>query len=92
MFHLHFQSRKSDDAASWTLADLTSSTDAADGNVICHQTLDRDVGALCRGSVDRRAGQLVQVAGRLGCIVLEQRRATRADTGRPPEPVSAELS
>ena len=51
------------------MADLTALTDANDGNVICHQTLKRDVGALCRGSVDRRPGQMARIAGRLGLIV-----------------------
>ena len=53
------------------LADMTASTDAGDTNVICHQTLDRKVGALCRGSVDRRPGQAAQIAERLGVIVLD---------------------
>lgn len=49
------------------LADLTASTDAGDTNVVCHQTLDGE-GAFCRGSVDRRPGQLVRLAERLGLI------------------------
>jgi hypothetical protein len=48
--------------------DMTDSTDAADGNVTCHQTLGTDAGALCRGSVDRRPGQLARIAQRLGQI------------------------
>lgn len=50
------------------LADMTASTDRDDTNVICHKTLDRSVGALCRGSVDRRAGQMVRVAERIGAL------------------------
>jgi hypothetical protein len=50
------------------LADLTGQTDAADTNVVCHQTLDEPIGAFCRGSVERRAGQAVRIAERLGVI------------------------
>ena len=51
------------------LADMTETTDRLDTNVICHQTLGQPVGALCRGSVDRRPGQMVQIAERLGVLV-----------------------
>jgi hypothetical protein len=50
------------------LKDLTDSTDRGDTNVVCHQTLDQRVGAFCKGSVDRRAGQAVQLAERLPFI------------------------
>jgi hypothetical protein len=50
------------------MRDLTAQTDASDSNVICHQTLDQDVGALCAGSVDRRAGQMVRIAERFNGI------------------------
>ena len=50
------------------MKDLTQSCDRADTNVICHQTLSDDVGALCKGSVDRRPGQMVRIAERLGAI------------------------
>ena len=53
------------------LRELTSETDRRDTNVICHQTLDRKVGAFCRGSVDRRPGQAVRIADRLGVILEE---------------------
>jgi hypothetical protein len=55
------------------LADLTAETDRHDSNVICHQWLGRGfpVGALCRGSVDRRAGQMVRIGERFGPLVLD---------------------
>lgn len=39
-----------------------------DVNVICHQTLGRDVGAICRGSFDLRPGQMTQIAERIGLL------------------------
>lgn len=51
------------------LKDMTDSTDAADTNVVCHQTLGQPVGALCHGSVERRAGQMVRIGERLNAIV-----------------------
>ena len=51
------------------MADLTAATDRADTNVICHQTLERPVGALCRGSVDRRMGQMARIAYALNAVV-----------------------
>lgn len=53
------------------VAGMTRATDRDDTNVICHQTLEQAVGAFCRGSVDRRPGQMVRIAGRLGAIVEE---------------------
>lgn len=50
--------------------DMTEQTDAGDTNVICHKTLDREVGVLCKGSVDRRAGQGVRIAERMGFLRL----------------------
>jgi len=50
------------------LQDMTDSTDAGDTNVICHQSLGRKVGDMCRGSYDRRPGQLARIAERLGFI------------------------
>jgi hypothetical protein len=52
------------------MADLTAETDARDANVVCHQTLD-GIGALCRGSVDRRPGQMYRIAERLNGLVLD---------------------
>lgn len=51
------------------VADMTRETDRADTNVTCHQTLGTDRGVLCRGSVDRRPGQMVRIAERLGALV-----------------------
>jgi hypothetical protein len=54
------------------MADLTAQTDLADTNVVCHQTLERSVGAFCAGSVERRAGQAVRMAYRLSMIVPDR--------------------
>ena len=58
------------------LKDMTDQTDAGDTNVVCHQTLDREVGAFCKGSVDRAAGQMVRIAERLGAIVEDEGKGT----------------
>lgn len=54
------------------LKSMIKETDRNDSNVICHQSKglqDKlDVEAWCRGSVDRRPGQLVRIMGRLGAI------------------------
>ena len=52
------------------MRDLTEGCDRNDTNVICHQTLDQPVGAFCKGSVDRRAGQVVRIAQRIGHLRL----------------------
>ena len=52
------------------LRDMVESTRRADNNVICHQSLSEPYGALCRGSVDERPGQLARIAERLGYIEL----------------------
>jgi hypothetical protein len=52
------------------LQDMTDATDATDSNVICHQTIATEAGALCAGSVERRAGQQVRIFGRLNSIEL----------------------
>lgn len=49
---------------------MTEDTDRNDTNVICHQTLDQPVGAMCKGSVDRRPGQVVRIAERIGHLRL----------------------
>jgi hypothetical protein len=52
------------------LADMVQLTRARDTNVVCHQTLGEPFGAMCRGSVDERAGQLVRIAERLNAVEL----------------------
>lgn len=57
------------------MADMTRQTDLRDTNVSCHQMLeaatrDQHTEALCRGSVDRRPGQMMRIAERLGMVVL----------------------
>lgn len=51
------------------LKDMTDTTDREDNNVICHQTLDDKVGAVCKGSADRRAGQALRIAERLSYVI-----------------------
>jgi hypothetical protein len=41
---------------------------ADDSAVVCHQTLERSIGSLCRGSVEAFAPTAFQVADRLGLI------------------------
>lgn len=53
------------------VADITRETDRHDTNVVCHKTLSDAVSKLCRGSVDRRAGQMVRIAERLGSLIEE---------------------
>lgn len=48
--------------------EMTDATDKADGNVTCHKTLGRNVGAICRGSYDRKPGTLLQIAERMGLV------------------------
>lgn len=62
------------------LKELTDSTDRDDTNVICHQTLDDEVGAVCKGSADRRPGQALQIAQRLG-LVVEREPAAKVAIG-----------
>ncbi len=58
--------------------EYTISEDAGDTNVVCHKTLSRKVAAFCKGSVDRRAGQMVRIAERLG-VLLEDGEETPDD-------------
>jgi len=51
--------------------DMVEACNRDDTNVICHQTLEQPVGALCRGSFDLRPGQMAQIAQRLGALVEE---------------------
>jgi hypothetical protein len=56
------------------LADIIESTDRGDTNVICHKSRsvsgDLRQDAWCKGSVDRRAGQMIRIMDRLGGIPL----------------------
>ena len=63
------------------LKEMTDSTDRGDTNVVCHQTLSDRWGAFCKGSVDRRAGQSVQIAERLGFIEFVTPSADAAQKG-----------
>jgi hypothetical protein len=60
------------------MRDLTQQTDMADGNVICHQTLDQEVGALCAGSVERRPGQMFRIAERTHGVLYVETEAVKA--------------
>lgn len=48
--------------------DMTEQTDASDTNVTCHKTLGTDQGAICRGSFERRPGQIGRIAERIGAL------------------------
>lgn len=65
------------------LTDLIMQCDAADTNVICHKSAnvggDIEVDAWCRGSVDRRPGQMVRILERL-------RLLQEVEEGMPHEP------
>jgi hypothetical protein len=54
------------------LESMVRETDRHDSNVICHQSeglMGNIKGQVwCKGSVDRRAGQLIRIAERLGMI------------------------
>jgi hypothetical protein len=50
------------------LRDMVRQTAATDSNVICHQTLNQPLGALCRGSVEEHMGQLARIAYRLNAV------------------------
>jgi hypothetical protein len=52
------------------LRDMVERTAAADTNVICHQTLDEPLGALCHGSVEQQPGQMARIAYRLNSVEL----------------------
>jgi hypothetical protein len=57
------------------LRDMVESTARDDTNVICHQTLDQPVGALCAGSVEQQPGQMARIAQRLNAVVLVEPEA-----------------
>lgn len=43
------------------------------GTIVCHDTLDDELHACCRGFFDRHPTQLLQVAERLGFVVWHER-------------------
>lgn len=65
------------------LADLVAETRRHDTNVVCHQTLDAERAAFCRGSVDESPGQMMRIAERLGAVVLDDAPAQREETVTP---------
>lgn len=47
------------------LKDMLDEVRATDSYVICHQSLDREVGDICKGSNDAHYGQLMRMADRM---------------------------
>jgi hypothetical protein len=64
------------------MADMCRETDRNDSNVICHKSKGLegvlDVRAWCRGSVDRRPGQLIRIMGRLGGLTEVEEPANQS--------------
>ena len=54
------------------LADMLATVRANDSHVICHQSLGRPVGDVCKGSNDAYVGQAVRLAERMGIIQYVQ--------------------
>jgi hypothetical protein len=63
------------------LAEMIEATDRRDTNVICHKSHsvsgDLRLDALCKGSVDRRPGQMVRIMSRFGGVQYVSPDGTR---------------
>jgi len=57
------------------LADMLASVRANDSHVVCHQSLGRPVGDVCKGSNDAHVGQAARMAERLGIVALVEPEA-----------------
>jgi len=64
------------------LRQMVRETRATDSNVICHQTLNEPLGAVCRGSLEEHMGQLARIAYRLNAV----EEVSVSDSGRPQTP------
>lgn len=55
------------------LRDLLAEAEAADSCIVCHETLEDELQAVCRGQYDALQTQPLQVAERLGWLVWWRR-------------------